>query len=340
VLTSLLFLSRPNDSLASPCLWNSHRSGASANLGTVNAVARQPLWILRGTWVLLALLAVGPLDELSASYSTPVAAMVVALVGLGWTAAMVALLVPRAAGLTAVRLLVPAVSAAAGAVALGGLDPSVRAWAAAAVAIVCSTLALSPAVADGMVDGSSYGPERRIPLRTPVALVALACLTWVLTVAAAVSGPLLMAAGNLVAGALTALVGAGITVVGVRSLHQLSRRWLVLVPTGLVLHDPLTMPEPQLFLRQTMERLGPAHDIESDPTPATGLGVPSQDVTEDLTAGASGLVIELRLGEPVELLVHTSGRSSTLRSVRAVRFTPSRPAELLREAAQRRLPVG
>ena len=87
---------------------------------------------------------------------------------------------------------------------------------------------------------------------------------------------------------------------GVRSIHQLSKRWLVLVPTGMVLHDPLVMPEPQLFLRQTMARLGAA---EVDPAgPADGREL----ITEDLTAGASGLVMSLSLSEPVELLVRAT----------------------------------
>jgi hypothetical protein len=302
----------------------------------VDAIARQPLWILRGAWVLLALAAAGPVTALIERSSTPVAAVVATLLALGWIGAMVALLVPRAAGLTAVRLLVPAVSAGAGASGFAAGSATTSTWAAALMGLVCSAIALSPPVADALVDGSSYGPERRIPLRTPVTLVALACATWTLTVVAIVSGPLLVAVDSLVPGAIATVVGAGVAVVGVRSLHQLSRRWLVLVPTGLVLHDPLTMPEPQLFLRQTMERLGPARRDEPEP----GAGEPFPAAIEDLTGGASGLVCELQLGEPVELLVYAAGRSTTVRSVQRVRFTPARPAELLREASRRRLPVG
>jgi hypothetical protein len=337
VLTSLLFLSRPLASPASPDLWNSDRSGASANLSFVDVVARQPLWTLRGLWVLLALVAAGPVAEVLEEPSAPVA--VVAAVGLAaaWTAVLVALLVPRAQGLTAVRLLVPSVAVAAATAGVSGATTSAQGWAAAAVAVACTGVALAPPVADALVDGSSYGPERRIPLRTPVAVAALGVVAWALAVAGAVSGPLLLATGTWAPGVIATVLGAAVTVAAVRSLHQLSRRWLVLVPTGMVLHDPLTMPEPQLFLRQTMERLGPARP-EGDPD--TERDAETQHDTQDLTAGASGLVTELRLGEPVELLVYTSGRATALRSVRAVRFTPARPAVLLREASQRRLPVG
>ena len=52
--------------------------------------------------------------------------------------------------------------------------------------------------------------------------------------------PLAMAVG-----AAGLILAAGVVWLGARSIHQLSRRWLVLVPTGMVLHDPLVMPEPQ-----------------------------------------------------------------------------------------------
>jgi hypothetical protein len=88
------------------------------------------------------------------------------------------------------------------------------------------------------------------------------------------------------------------------------------------------MPEPQLFLRQTMIRLGPA---ERDLGPEV--------VTEDLSAGASGLVMSITTTEPIELLVRDGSRGTTLRPVDRVLFSPSLPAELLVEARQRRLPV-
>ena len=153
---------------------------------------------------------------------------------------------------------------------------------------------------------------------------------WVLVAAGAVTGPLLLGAGQWAAGAIATLVGAVVVVTGVRSLHGLARRWLVLVPTGMVLHDPLTMPEPQLFLRQTMARLGPAPAV--DPTPELD--------TEDLTAGASGLVVELVLSEPVELLVHAWRREAETRPVDRVLFVPVLPAVLVAEGRSRRLPVG
>ncbi|MFN8016510.1 MAG: hypothetical protein U0P45_00120 [Acidimicrobiales bacterium] len=294
------------------------------------SIARLQLWPLRACWVVLALLAVASASGALADRSTAVAAVLTVLGWLAWGAGLVAMLVPRSLALTAARLAVPTGALAASAAAVGGTAGQGLVAATLLVALLTVAVLLAPWTTDAFVDGSSYGPERRIPLRTPVAIAALAVVTWAVVVAGAVAGPLLLAAHQALAGIPALVVGWAVAVLGARSLHQLSRRWLVLVPTGMVLHDPLTMPEPQLFLRQTMASLGPA--VVDDPADE-GWSI------EDLTAGASGLVVELALDEPVELLVLEGRRGTTLREVDAVRFTPSRPAELFAEGRARRLPV-
>lgn len=291
---------------------------------------RLATWGPPAAWVVLAALAAPVVGDALDGRSGPVVAVAAAGAWLGWGAGLVALLVPRSSSLTAVRVLVPAglvavVAAAAVGDHLGPLDVV-----AVVVAAAGTALALSPWTADRFVDGSSYGPERRIPLRTPAPLALVAALTWAVVLASVAAGPLLLAARAWTAGAAAVAVGLPLAVAGVRSLHLLARRWLVLVPTGMVLHDPLTMPEPQLFLRQTMARLGPAP--AQDPTPEL--------VTEDLTAGASGLVVELVLAEPVELLLHAGRREAQTRPVDRVLFVPVRPAVLVDEGRRRRLPVG
>ncbi|WP_426571768.1 hypothetical protein [Aquihabitans sp. McL0605] len=260
--------------------------------------------------------------------STPVVASVATWSWLGWTAALVAMLLPRTSSLTVVRVLVPAGwMATIAAVAVGDDITALD-----ALALVAATgalvFALAPWVTDTFVDGSSYGPERRIALRTPLVLTLLATITEAVVVLGASVGILLLASRQWAAGAAGVLLGAAVVFLGVRSIHQLSRRWLVLVPTGMVIHDPLVMPEPQLFLRQTMARLGPA---ETDADEAL--------VTQDLTAGASGLVLSLTLSEPVELLVPAGRGETTLHSVDRVLFSPALPTELLAEGRKRRLPV-
>ena len=301
-------------------------------------------WPVRALWAALALLS-GPtfadaLDHRSAAVQLLVAVVLWA----GWAAALVALLVPRSASLTATRVLVPAgLAAVAWGAALGspsGLDVVALVVAAAAAALV-----LSPWFAEAWVDGSAYGPEQRTPLRTPPLLaLVVAPATWGVIVAGALAGPLLLAARAWVVGGILVVVGWPLAFAGVRSLHQLARRWVVLVPAGLVVHDPLTMPEPQLFLKASIRRVGPAEDPDSIAGPAVtiegdvgGRAI----VTEDLTAGAAGLALELVLDEPVDLLVRRKGRGNneTL-AVDRVLFTPSRPAVVLEGAKARKILVG
>lgn len=294
----------------------------------MSALIRLHLWPLRVLWVLLALgLPVAASDALDGR-SVPVASAVAVAGWAAWGAGLVAMLVPRTSSLTVVRVLVPAAGiAAVGAVAAGS-ETTPLDVATIVVGALAAVVALAPWTTDAFVDGSSYGPERRIALRTPVGLVLVAVVTWAVMASIVAAAVVLLAVEQWAAGAVAVVAGAGAAWFGSRSLHQLSKRWLVLVPTGLVLHDPLVMPEPQLFLRQTMDRLGPA-EIEVGP----------EVTTEDLSAGASGLVMSITLSEPVELLVRDGSRGTTLRPVERVLFSPALPAELLAEARTRRLPV-
>jgi hypothetical protein len=294
----------------------------------MSAMLRLHLWPLRVLWVVLALTASVSASDALDGRSTPVAVAVSAAGWIAWGATLVALLVPRTSSLTVVRILAPAGAASAiGAVAAGSDSTPLDAVTVLVAALVV-VAALAPWTTDALVDGSSYGPERRLALRTPLALVLLAVLTWVVMVGGAVASVLLLATGQWAAGVGGLIVAAAVVWFGGRSIHQLSRRWLVLVPTGLVIHDPLVMPEPQLFLRQTMSRLGPAEE-----------SVDADVETEDLSAAASGLIMSISLSEPVELLVREGNRGTTLRPVDRVLFAPALPLVLLAEGRQRRLPI-
>jgi hypothetical protein len=303
-------------------------------IGKSPAVARVEQlgpWPARALWVLLALLAPATVADALAGRSAGVQLTVAVLCWAGWSVGLVALLVPRTASLTVVRLVVPAGAAVTAVAAATGSDATMRDGAAVLAGVLTALAAALPWVAEAFVDGSSYGPERRIPLRPPPAVLALAALTRLAVVAGIATGPLLLAARQWALGAAATVAGAGLAWLGARSLHQLARRFLVVVPAGLVVQDPLSMPEAQLFPRHTIRHLGPA--LRGDPA-ATG-GSPL-----DLTAGATGLAVELVLEEPVELLVRTGRASTEPRTATTVLCTPLRPTVLFEAARQRRMPVG
>ena len=196
---------------------------------------------------------------------------------------------------------------------------------AAAVAVVA---AFSPLTGEVFINGSSYGDEVRLPLRVPTALVlGPVPLAWLAAVVAPIAGALLLAAEQWLAGAAVLAVGLPLAAVAVRALHGLTRRWVVFVPAGLVLHDHHALVEPVLFPRRSIRRLGPA---PADPAPDT----------TDLTQGALGLALELELADPVAIAPRHADRTIEVDSVGRLLFTPSRPGAVLGEAAARRLPVG
>jgi hypothetical protein len=291
------------------------------------ALDRYAAWPARILWVVLAVAAAGPIGDALDGRSTAVRWVAVIGLWVGWTVAAVCLLVLRDVFLTGLRILVPAGLAAVLAALVVGDGLDAVDLLAVALAALASAWVLTPWVGEAWIDGSSYGPEQRLPLRPPVLFSAVVVpLTWTLVVAGASVGPLLLAARAWLPGAVLTVAGAGLAFAGARSLHQLSRRWVVLVPAGMVLHDGLVMPEPQLFLRHTVVRLGPALVDGGEP--------------DDLTAGAPGLALRLDLNDPVELLVRRGGRTTETVTSTAVLFTPSRPRRLLDAAAKRRIPVG
>jgi hypothetical protein len=287
-------------------------------------------WAARVTWLLLPLLAGPALGDALDDASRPVQAVASGGLWAGWTAVLVATLVPRAASLTVVRVGAPAalaVAVAAAARGPAGADDAVAL--AAGVAVVAA--AWWSVTADAFVDGSSYGDERRFALRSPPSvLLGAAPVAWLLAVAVPAAAALLLAAGQWLAGGLLAVVGGAGVALGVPALHRLSRRWLVLVPAGIVLHDHLALADPILLRRPTIAGIGPARD---DAAAAS-----TEDVI-DLSLGAGGLVVAIDLRRPTDLPVaEGSGRSRRVatRIGTTVLVAPGRPGAFLTAAHERR----
>ena len=284
-------------------------------------------WLLRAAWVVLPLTAGPALASGLRGHSHPVQVVAAVLLWLGWAAVLVGTLVPHPLGLTALRLAAPAAVAAA-AVAAGTGKPSPLALAGAvASALVAMAVALAPETGRQYVNGPAYPNERRYPLRVPGPLLLGPLeLAGAVAVGVPVAGAVLLAARAWVAGGLVLAIGLPAALVLGRSLHNLSRRWLVFVPAGVVLHDPLTLHDPVLFERREIEVLRPA---------------PADSDSLDLTQGAPGLALELVLRQKVAMVLMKPGRrGGESGSSARLLFTPTRPGAVLAEAAGRRLPVG
>jgi hypothetical protein len=284
-------------------------------------------WLLRAAWAVLPFAAGAAFAAALHPYSGPVRLTAEVVLWAGWAVVLVGTLVPWPVGLTALRIAAPAAAVAAGAASVTDRPSVPAAVLAVSTTLAALLLAFTPATGRLYVNGPAYPNERRFLLAVPGALLLGPLpLAWAVTVGGPVAGLLLLAVGSWVLGAVVLAVGGAAAAFLARALHGLSRRWVVLVPAGLVLHDPMSLAEPILFERALIESLRPA---------------PAGSDSLDLTQGARGLALELVLREKVPMVLAKPGRRAGQpgASVRLL-FTPSRPGVVLREAAARRVRIG
>lgn len=279
-------------------------------------------WLVRAGWLALPFTVGATIADALDGRSTPVQLTTAALLWASWAAVLVGLLVPRPVALVGLR---------AGAAALAPLvawaADSSGDWLIAGVhALVVLVIALAPRTGEWLVNGTSYGYERRYLLRVPAPLLLGPIEVAALALPGALlTGPLLLASRQWIAGALAVAAGVPIVIVLARALHSMTIRWAVLVPAGFVLKDHLVLLDPVLFRRAEIERLGPA-PVDTD--------------AMDLTAGALGLAFELRLDEPQHIDRMRLGRGTPEGyEVQRLLFTPTRPTALLADAGERRIRI-
>jgi hypothetical protein len=200
--------------------------------------------------------------------------------------------------------------------------------AAIACTLAAAVLAGTPGVGRACAQGAAYGDEERFPLKVPPALfLGVLPLAVLLLGAGLALGPVLLAGGELVAGLVALAVGLPLAAGLARSLHLLSRRWVVLVPAGVVVADPMTLSDPVLFPREHVLGLGPA-DPGRRPGPEA----------LDLRLGAAIGSCALLLDDDVEIYRRVRGRAAGRRT-HLLLFTPVAARTMLGRAASRRIRV-
>jgi hypothetical protein len=283
-------------------------------------------WVLRAAWVALPFSAGAALGAALHPHSEPVRLVGTVLLWTGWAGVLVGMLAPWPIGLTALRVIAPAAAIGAVAAAVTNRPSTLGSVIAVASTLLALLLAFTPAAGRLYVNGPAYPGERRFPLAVPGALLLGPLeLAWALTVVLPVAGLLLLAARAWVAGTIVLVVAVPAAASLARSLHRLSLRWVVFVPAGLVLHDPMALADPVLFEKPVIGMLRPA---------------PADTDSLDLTQHSAGLALELVLVDKVPMVL-TKARSRSGQSGASARllFTPTRPGLVLREAASRRIAV-
>ena len=245
----------------------------------------------------------------------------------GWGLVLGSCIIRRPWGLTVMRVLTPATLPALLAAHLySNISTAILALA-LTHATVASFLALLPETGNVMVDGLSYGDEKRFLLRVPSAIViGPLILLWAVVVFGLIAGPIAVVSDNWILGTVLIGIGWPISAFGFRAIHQLARRWIVFVPNGFVIHDYLATREPFLLRRQDIISLGPAPaDTETD----------SEEVI-DVTQFALGPVLQVALHGEVEVVPRSRGVSE-VKLAKRILFSPTRPGAVLKEAYLRKL---
>lgn len=300
------------------------RDGRTA--ATVSGLMR---WGARAAWLAVAVIGGRAVGAAALDRSAPV--QLVASVGAwtGWAAGAMALVVPSVGTLTLLRAVVPGALAVAVVAACFGAGAD-DVLALGVPALVAALLVSSAETGHDYLQASAYGDERRFGLRPPLGYLAACVVTWVIWAAAVITGPLALAARAWPLAAIAVIVSGAGAVTLPRRWHQLSRRWVVLVPAGVVVHDPVVLDETLMLPRRRVVTMAVA---ELGPARAAGAA--------DLTGPTPGLAVEIVVDGSTDV---TLARRPTERRGRQVSFeallvSPTRPGAVLAEASRRRLPV-
>jgi hypothetical protein len=292
---------------------------------TIDRLARVTPWVARIAWIVVAVVG-GTAVEAAVDGRSSAVAWTAAIGGWGlWALAALGLAIASVWSLTVVRLAVPLSLLATVVAAIGGA-PAIDLVLLGGPAIIATAAVMTAEFGRQYVQASAYGEEERFPLRVPVGAGLAAVVAWLLWATAAIVGPLLIAAESWVSGALlSALAAAGVVLLGPR-WHRLSKRWFVLVPAGVVVHDPVVLAD--TFPLRTAQ--------------VASIGLATADTqAADLTGPASGYAVEIATTESVTAVfaftpAEPNGKAIHLRSFL---IAPSRPGRALRSARARGLPV-
>lgn len=196
-----------------------------------------------------------------------------------------------------------------------------------AASAITACVALSAPLGDRFSDGASYGDERRFLLRAPgPVLLLLGPLAWLTSVAGLTVGPILLLNKNFLLGSLISLCGFPLAALASNAIYQLGKRWLVLVPAGILLHDHLSVGDPTLIPRNQLANFSPAK-VETNAL--------------DLSQNSFGLSLEIQCLTPLSMMLRTGTRKTTNETsiVESFLINPVRPNVLLAEAQKRGLRV-
>lgn len=243
-----------------------------------------------------------------------------------WVLVAGAVVVPSARSLTIARALTPIPLVAAVLAWSAGVTTSAGAAATATLSVLIVALAATGEFGRHNIQASAYGAEERFPLRAPAAYLVAAVIAWVAVIASGSLAVVWIRSGDALAAAIAGAVTLGLAVLVAPRWHRLARRWLVLVPAGVVIHDPLVLAETVMLRR---------HDV-------AGVALATVDTeAADLSGPAGGHLLEIRTRAMVTAVLNAGPRTPGGRAIHlaAALVAPTRPGAALAAARRRGHPA-
>jgi hypothetical protein len=306
-----------------------HVSGKSERITSTtdgSLRGRTVVWAARAVWLAVAVVGGAAFADALHGHSRPVQVAAAAVLWTGWALVALGLMVPSTVALTVVRAVVPCGALSASIAAARATD-AIDATAAVALCLVMCAVVASGELGEHFVQASAYGDERRFPLRPPVGYIVPTVVSWCLAAACLVAGPLALAARAWLLGSVLCVTAVAAALFLAPRFHLLSKRWLVLVPAGIVIHDPLVLADTVMI---------PIRDVD-------GLALAYADTqAADLTGPASGHALELQFRELQTVVFSPTRQTPGGRAlhVRSALVAPSRPGRALAAAKARHLSIG
>ena len=241
-------------------------------------------WLVRVLWLVAALLPNNLTDTMSSHSQILRTTMSIELWVL-WALVALATWLHHPISLTTARCIVPVVVAHL----LVGLPDSslgVGNVIGAVCALVALVLIYTSDYGSIHVQAGAYGDERRYLLRVPAPIVMPLVLGWGVMMVVVCITPLMLASEQYVIGGIGIVLSVGLLRQLPVRLHRLSRRWLVKVPAGWVVHDDVVLSE-NLLIK--------THDVVSMSLALEG----SKAI--DLTGMTRGVPVEVQLREMTDV---------------------------------------
>ena len=294
-----------------------------------------PRWLCLILWLPLPFTVGSLFSDVFNDWNSTTVTVLSVVLWFGWGATLIALLTTTAQSLTALRIITPSVPLLAAWAALAAdSTPSFTLSLALANATLAAAVAFLPAVGMEFINGSSYGDEKRFPLRAPgPVLFGILEMVWLVMFASTTGAVMFLAQRNWLAGIPIAVVAVAANFIGVRSCYQLTQRWLVVVPAGIVLVDPIVIIDALLVQKKNLA------DITYSPAPENPRENNADANVLDLTATAVGpyLTVSLRDQDVIVPAPKTRKRGEVLEpvDVQVFRCTPVRSGWFLDEVKAR-----